>query len=178
MANKKPPRASRIERSRGSGSREPAPANCAPRNVDDALRRIWHLAYFRALPSPRVDRHDRLVADTDAEMARIERAATQTLESSARVFDDVPVETVVRFGKPAREVALEAEVYAPQIVVVFAAARGLLARFRHWAVRRRLARRAESRVLVMAPPPHPAERRAPVGRPALRPPAPLPARRE
>jgi len=30
------------------------------------------LAYFRDLPRPRVDRHDRVVADTAAEMARIE----------------------------------------------------------------------------------------------------------
>jgi hypothetical protein len=136
------------------------------------------LAYFRDLPRPRVDRHDRMVADTDTEMARIERTATRALASSARVFDDVAVETVVRFGKPGREVPLEAEVYAPQIVVVFAAARGLLARFRSWALRRRLAQRSDSRLLVLAPTPRPAEGRAPVVHPALTPPAHLPARRE
>ena len=31
------------------------------------------LAYFRDVPPPRVDRHDRQIADTDAEMARIVR---------------------------------------------------------------------------------------------------------
>jgi hypothetical protein len=54
------------------------------------------LAYVRDLPRPRVDRYDRTVADTDAEMARI-----------------TSPETVVRFGKPRREAALAAETYAP-----------------------------------------------------------------
>ena len=68
------------------------------------------VAYVHALPKPRVDRHDRIVADTDTEMARIEATATSTLGTAARVFDDVPVETVVRFGAPRREAVLEAEV--------------------------------------------------------------------
>jgi hypothetical protein len=97
------------------------------------------LACFRELPDPRVDRHGRVVADTDAEIARIERETTRKLAASAPVFDGVPVETVVRFGHPTREAPIEAEVYAPQIVVVFAAARGLVARLRHWVLRRRLA---------------------------------------
>jgi hypothetical protein len=109
------------------------------------------LAYFRDLPAPRVDRHDRVVADTDAEMARIASVATRALGSAARVFDDVEMETVVRFGKPRREVPLEAEVYAPQIVVLFAAAASLLSRLRGWALRRRLARRPSSRMLVLEP---------------------------
>lgn len=136
------------------------------------------LACFRHLPAPRLDRHDRLVADTDHEMARIERQATQSLASAAHVFDDVPMETVVRFGEPTREIPLEVEIYAPQIVVVFAAARGLVARLRRWAVWRRLARRAGSRLVVLAPTSDPSARRAAVGRPAVTPPAPLPARRE
>ena len=110
------------------------------------------LAYFRAIPPPRVDRHDRMVADTDAEMTRIASVATRALGAAARVFDDVKMETVVRFGKPSHEVPIEAEVYAPQIVVLFAAAAGLLSRFRAWALRRSLARRAPSRTLVLEPP--------------------------
>lgn len=109
------------------------------------------LAYFRDLPPPRVDRHDRMVADTDAEMTRIASVARRALGSAARVFDDVKMETVVRFGKPRREVPIEAEVYAPQIVVLFAAAAGLLSRLRGWALRRRLARRPSSRMLVLEP---------------------------
>jgi len=136
------------------------------------------LAYFPQLPHPRVDRHDRMVADTDAEMARIERTATEVFGSSARVFDGVKAETVVRFGNPTREAGIEAHVYAPQIVVVFAAARGLLARLRSWTLRRRLARQSDSRVLVLAPTERPAERRGPIVQPGLTPPAHLPARRD
>jgi len=116
------------------------------------------LAYFRDLPPPRVDRHDRMVADTDAEMTRIASMATRALGSAARVFDDVKMETVVRFGKPRREVPIEAEVYAPQILVLFAAAAGLLSRLRAWALRRRLARRPSSRMLVLEPARHRSKR--------------------
>ena len=116
------------------------------------------LAYFRDLPPPRVDRHDRTVADTDAEMARITSVATRALGSAARVYDDVKVETVVRFGRPRREVPIETEVYAPHIVVLFAAAAGLLSRLRAWALRRRLARQPDSRVLVLDTPPRPETR--------------------
>jgi hypothetical protein len=92
-----------------------------------------------------------MVADTDAEMTRIASMATRALGSAARVFDDVKMETVVRFGKPRREVPIEAEVYAPQLVVLFAAAAGVLSRLRAWALRRRLARRPSSRMLVLEP---------------------------
>ena len=51
------------------------------------------LACFRELPAPRVDRHGRVVADVEAEMARIERETTPTLAASACVFEGVPVET-------------------------------------------------------------------------------------
>jgi hypothetical protein len=151
------------------------------------------LAYVRDLPPPRLDRHDRPIADTDAEMARISGVVSQALGSAARVFDDVAVETVVRFGKPRREAAVEADVYAPQIVVVFAAARTLLAPFRSWALRRGLARRPGSKLLVLEASRKveehhgfPGTRRAQggvgghLGGPqlAIRPPAPLPARRE
>jgi hypothetical protein len=110
------------------------------------------VAYVHDLPEPRVDRHDRIVADTDTEMARIEATATHTVVTAARVFDDVPVETVVRFGAPRREAVLEAEVYAPQIVVVFSAVAGRLNRFRAWALRRRLARQPDARLLLMEAP--------------------------
>jgi hypothetical protein len=110
------------------------------------------VAYVHDLPQPRVDRHDRIVADTDTEMARIEATATSTLGTAARVFDDVRVETVVRFGAPRREAALEAEAYAPQIVVIFSAMAGMLSRFRSWALRRRLARQPDTRLLLLEAP--------------------------
>jgi hypothetical protein len=136
------------------------------------------LAYFRALPPPRLDRHDRLVADTDREMARITAQATQSLDTAARVFDDVNTETVVRFGKPQREAVLEAETYRPAIIVHFSALRSWLARLRGWALRRQLAGGPQARVLVLRPTPRPSGSAGPVLEPVFTPPAPLPARRE
>ena len=136
------------------------------------------LAYFRELPPPRVDRHDHLVADRDAEMARIASTAAQALGGATRAFDDVAMETVVRFGRPRREVALEAEAYQPRIIVLFSAARDLLSRLRGWALRRRLARQRGARVLVLRATPRGVGQRAAVAEPALTPPARLPARRE
>lgn len=136
------------------------------------------LAYFREVPPPRVDRHDRLVADSDAEMARISSEATQALGAAARVFDDVRMETVVRFGRPRREATLEAEVYRPGLIVHISAARGWLMRLRGWALRRRLARRQPARVLVLRPPARPVESATAAMEPVFTPPAPLPARRD
>jgi hypothetical protein len=49
-----------------------------------------------------VDRHDRVVAGVDAEMARVERAVGETLGALARAYDDVTLEIIVRFGAPVR----------------------------------------------------------------------------
>ncbi len=84
----------------------------------------------------------------------------------------------MRFGRPRREVALEAEAYQPKIVVLFSAAHDVLSRLRGWALRRRLARQHDARVLVLRPTPRAAGHRAPAAEPVLTPPAPLPARRE
>jgi hypothetical protein len=58
------------------------------------------LAYLRDLPPPRVDMLDHVVADADAEMARITASVVQTFDAAARRHGDVKVETVVRFGSP------------------------------------------------------------------------------
>jgi hypothetical protein len=134
------------------------------------------LASFRDLPATRVDRHDHVVADTDAEMARITSATTQALDEAARRYGDVRMESVVRFGKARREVAIETDVYAPQIVVLFDAGAGGLSRLRSWALQRRLARRRDLRLFVLETPRAVDGRRRHV--PALRRPEPLPARHD
>lgn len=136
------------------------------------------LAYVRDLPAPRIDRrHDRVVADIDHEMARIAAETTQTFDAAARVYDDVKIETVVRFGASRREIAVETEVYAPQVVVLFTAA-GLLARLRGWALHRWLVRRPGSRVLLLTPPSRPASAAGPGPIAPATPPVHLPARRD
>ena len=93
-----------------------APADCAPVALSAAriARKsggIVRLAYISPLPPPRVDRHDRVVADTDREMARITAGALGRLAALASEMEGVPVELVVRFGRLRAELAIEAEVF-------------------------------------------------------------------
>jgi hypothetical protein len=133
--------------------------------VARAERAVVRLAYFQPLPPARLGRHGRVVADTDREMARITCVTIDTVEAAARPYDDVTLETVVRFGSAGREALIEAEVFAPGLVVFFAArGGGPLARLRAWALRRRIARRPGVRVIVLEGPP---ARRTAVPSPAV-----------
>jgi hypothetical protein len=60
---------------------------------------------------------------------------------------------VVRFGTPGREVRLEAEALATDLVILVSPhGAAPLARLRAWILRRRLARRGNVRVLVLERP--------------------------
>ncbi|HTY79235.1 MAG TPA: universal stress protein [Candidatus Bathyarchaeia archaeon] len=98
---------------------------------------VVRLAYLAPLPSPRVDHHDRVVADTDREMARIAAGAREHLESLAAGMEGVPVEIVVRFGRPGRELAIEACAFEADLIAL-AAPTGprLRGRIRAWQLRR------------------------------------------
>lgn len=107
-------------------------ALCAARLARDSGGTV-RLAYIRPLPPPRVDRHGRIVADTDREMARITTEASERLAGLASEFEDVPVERVVRFGRLAAELSIEAEGFHADLVAIAAPLRpGLRERFRHW----------------------------------------------
>ena len=98
---------------------------------------VVRLAYLAPLPPPRVDRHDRVVADADSEMARITRIAQQHLEVLAAGMEGVPVEAVVRFGRPGRELAVEASVFEPDLIALAAPAGPRVRhRIRAWQLRR------------------------------------------
>jgi nucleotide-binding universal stress UspA family protein len=98
---------------------------------------ILRLAYLAPLPPPRVDRHDRVVADTDREMARIGAAAQARLDTLAASLEDVPVETVIRFGRPAAELSIEAEAFGADLIVLAAPMRSRVwERVRAWQLRR------------------------------------------
>ena len=117
-----------------------------------ADRRHVRLAYFRALPPPRLDQHGRVVTDTDREMARITDATRDALTTVLRQLGPDPVEIVVRFGAPGREVLRETDVFTPDLVAFFAPpAAALATRLRVWALRRRVARR-QARLLVVETP--------------------------
>ena len=92
------------------------PALVATARAEGAALRI---ASCRRFPAPREDRHGRVVADVDREMARITRETEAVFAAATRVFADVPIECVVRFGRPRREARLETEAWAPDVVAFF-----------------------------------------------------------
>ncbi len=111
------------------------------------------LAYFHPLPRPRVNREDRVVVDQDQEMARITDSIGGLLQWASRRFDDVAIDTVVRFGVPRREAAIEADAFQPQLVACFASRHGSpRERLAAWALRRSLTRAAPARLLVFDTP--------------------------
>lgn len=88
------------------------------------------IASLRPLPPPREDRHGHVVADADQEMERVTRTTVEAFAVAARVFSDVTIEPVVRFGRPRCEARLETEAYAPDLVAQFEG-RGPLAAIRY-----------------------------------------------
>jgi hypothetical protein len=117
-----------------------------------ADRRQVRLAYFHPLPAPRVDRYDRVVADSDREMTRIADTMTGALAPAVRQLSLDPVEIVVRFGAPGREVVRETDVFTPDLVAFFTPPlAALVARLRAWSLRRRVAHRQARLLLVDTP---------------------------
>lgn len=112
--------------------------------------RVW-LAYFHRIPPARLDHHGRVAVSTDTEMARIAGLTAETLRLATRAFDDLDIETVVRFGSPPRELTLELEAFTPTLVALFAPRdAGPVARWRMRTLRHRVTSRAGVRVLAVA----------------------------
>jgi hypothetical protein len=108
------------------------------------------LAYIRSFPRPRLDRFGRIAVDVDREMARIAHTMVETFTSAARRFDDFTMEVVVRFGRARQEAIIETEVFAPTRIGLFAARdAGIQARWATRSLRRRIARHASVRVVVL-----------------------------
>jgi len=112
---------------------------------------ILRLAYLAPLPPPRVDRHDRVVADRDREMARIGEAAQARLDRLAVRLEGVLVETVIRFGRPATELSIEAAAFGADLIALAAPMRSrILERVRAWQLRR--AALGSKAPLILLPP--------------------------
>jgi nucleotide-binding universal stress UspA family protein len=82
---------------------------------------VVRMAWMQPLPPPRVDHHDRVVADTDREMVRLTEIAQARMRALAWDFGEV--EQVVRFGRPATELAVEAHAWDADLIGLAAPAR-------------------------------------------------------
>ena len=95
------------------------------------------MAYVRPIPPARVDRHDRVVADEEREMARLATVAEAWMAELAWESSGLAVERVVRFGRLAEEILVEAQVWRADLIGLTAATRpGWSHRLRAWTLRR------------------------------------------
>jgi universal stress protein family protein len=91
------------------------------------------MAWVRPLPAPRRDRHDRVVADADREMARLTAAALEEMAALAGELGEVDVERVVRFGRLATELLIETHAWRADLIGLAAPERpGPRHRVRAW----------------------------------------------
>ncbi len=78
------------------------------------------LLQVHPVPEHRVSNTGRVVAFADQEMERLSAESRDYLESVEARLGSVPAESVVRFGKPAREILVEAEAFDADLIVLTA----------------------------------------------------------
>jgi nucleotide-binding universal stress UspA family protein len=83
---------------------------------------------LRVFPIPErvVGAHGRTVAYVDQEMARLTAEGLADLHRLETELAGVPVETVVRFGEPVEEIALEAEAFEADLIALGSGRHGRL----------------------------------------------------
>ena len=112
-----------------------------------ATVRLLHVA---PIPRERVTDDGRLVAYASQEMERIEFDRREYLKTAEAELEGVPVESVVRFGSPSREIILEADAFGADLIAVTARRRGWFRRMLGGVVAK-LFRRSDVPVLLLAP---------------------------
>lgn len=108
--------------------------------------RLMHVA---PVPSERVAEDGRLVAYASQEMERVEFSRRERLKAAEAELSGVPVESVVRFGDPAREILVEADAFGADLIAVTARRHGWLQRLLPGVVNT-LFRRSPIPVLLLA----------------------------
>jgi len=111
-----------------------------------ATVRLLHVA---PIPRERVTDDGRLVAYASQEMERIEFDRREYLKTAEAELEGVPVESVVRFGSPSREIILEADAFGADLIAVTARRRGWFRRMLGGVVAK-LFRRSDVPVLLLA----------------------------
>ena len=107
-----------IERSDAARSVLPLVADMA--RSSGATVRLLHVA---PIPTERIGDNGRVVAYASQEMERIEFSRHDCLKTAEAELEGVPVESVVRFGDPAREILVEAEAFGADLIAVTAGRR-------------------------------------------------------
>lgn len=86
------------------------------------------LVHVAAIPEQKFGDYGRVVAYESQEVERITYSRLDYLRTAEAELEGVPVESVVRFGDPADEIAQEAEAFGADLVAVTAPRRGWFGR--------------------------------------------------
>ncbi|MEX2223621.1 MAG: universal stress protein [Candidatus Rokuibacteriota bacterium] len=86
------------------------------------------LLQVHPVPEHRVSDSGRVVAYADQEMERLSAEGRDYLETVETRLGPVPAESVVRFGKPEREILVEAEAFDADLIVLTTSRRSWLGR--------------------------------------------------
>ena len=90
-----------------------------------------------------------MVASMDQEMARLESRALADFAPAEIELAGLPVETVVRYGEPVEEIALEAEAFGADLIALGTGRRGRLRAALSPGVAQRLQSRTDTPTLVL-----------------------------
>lgn len=106
---------------------------------------------LRVFPIPErvVGAHGRTVAYVDQEMARLTAEGLADLHQLETELTGVPVETVVRFGEPVEEIALEAEAFEADLIALGSGRHGRLRSALAPGIAERVARVADVPTLTL-----------------------------
>ena len=80
-----------------------------------ATVRLLHVA---RMPQSLLDADDRVVAYVDQEAARVQSEMLDELRTVELQFGWMPVDSVVRFGDPVREIVAEAEAFGADLIAM------------------------------------------------------------
>ena len=114
-----------------------------------AIVRLLHVA---PVPDDVIDQDSRVIAYAEQQMARLESARASYLEGVEASLGTLPLERVVRFGDPVREILIEAEAWAADLIAMTEPPVRWLDRARRRPVAERVARKATIPVVIYRPP--------------------------
>jgi nucleotide-binding universal stress UspA family protein len=106
---------------------------------------------LRVFPVPErvVAAHGRTIAYVDQEMTRLTAEGLAELHRLETGLSGVPVETVVRFGEPVEEIALEAEAFEADLIALAAERQSRLGSALSPSIAERVARAADVPTLTL-----------------------------
>ena len=109
------------------------------------------LLHVTEVPQTLTDDTGRVIAYADQEMERLEAEGMDYLRAVEVQLEGIPVECVVRFGDPVKEILLEAEAFGADLIAVATAGRSGLGRTVLGSVAEQVFRKSRVPVVLFHP---------------------------